>query len=94
MNSTLEWLVTLLPMLGSDGHLVRDDLYSYWLVSGFGFGLTSGLIEYIGPLVHSYGPGILICSSCPYLDVFFVSGKMNVFHAISHGDFLIHFSTH
>ncbi|KAI8815411.1 gamma-secretase subunit Aph-1 [Cladochytrium replicatum] len=42
-------------------------------VAGFGFGLISGLTMYITQLAESWGPGVILCNSCPSVDVFFVS---------------------
>ncbi|KAI9208904.1 gamma-secretase subunit Aph-1 [Polychytrium aggregatum] len=46
---------------------------SWAVVSGFGFGAMSGLVSYISQLSLTINPGILVCKSCPSLDVFFVS---------------------
>ncbi len=47
---------------------------------GYGIGLMSGLIQYTGPLFQSLGyplntysrPGMLMCTSCPRQDVYFI----------------------
>jgi len=46
---------------------------SFAFVCGYGFGVMSGSINYVTLLVESYGPGVLMCPSCPRQSLFIIS---------------------
>ena len=50
---------------------VKDVYHDF--ASGYGIGIISGLVQYIGPLVQSSGPGILVCASCKSIDIYFIA---------------------
>ncbi|KAL5037619.1 Notch signaling pathway [Batrachochytrium dendrobatidis] len=42
------------------------------VAAGFGIGMMSGMVSFITPLFESISPGIMVCSSCPGTDIFFI----------------------
>ncbi|KAJ3119428.1 anterior pharynx defective 1 [Nowakowskiella sp. JEL0407] len=53
-------------------------------VVGFGFGLISALVMYVAELAETLGSAVIMCTSCPSLDIFFVAAIQTSIFTFSH----------